>query len=326
VWDAWARLGLPSAMAGPATYNADNQLTNWNAVANTYDLNGNLTAAGTQTYTWNARDQLTATSGGTSSFIYDGLGRRIKKVVSGATTKFLYDGLNPVQEQNNAGSVTGDLITGLGLDQTYQRTVSGTSYNFLTDALGSTVGLIAGPTLSPEYTYQAYGTSTQTGSIANPYRFTGREWDGATGLQYTRARYYSPTWGRFVSADPLGLVGSGPNPYSYAIYDPIEIRDPFGLEGGAPEPGICGGVSCWSVFNEILLDPVGSFHDGLSQVNWSGFFLRFGQCGYGATQGGVAGGLIAAPTVIGEPAGIVLGGIAGCIGGLLLPVEYNTPP
>lgn len=58
-----------------------------------------MTAAGSQTFTWNARNQLTATSGGSASFVYDGMGRRIKKVISGATTKFLYDGLNPVQEQ-----------------------------------------------------------------------------------------------------------------------------------------------------------------------------------------------------------------------------------
>lgn len=229
VWDAWARIGLPTAMAGPATYNADNQLTSWNGTVNTYDLNGNLTAAGTQTYAWNARDQLTATSGGTASFIYDGLGRRIKKVASG-TTKFLYDGLNPVQEQNNGGSVTADLVTGLGLDQTYQRTVSGTSYNFLTDVLGSTVALVAGSTLSPEYTYQPYGASTQTGSIANPYRFTGREWDGTTGLQYNRARYYNPTWGRFVNEDPIGFRGSGANSYVYVGDSPTMFTDPTGLE------------------------------------------------------------------------------------------------
>ena len=249
VWDSWARVGLPTAMAGPAVYNAANQLTNWNGTANTYDLNGNLTAAGTQTYTWNARDQLTATSGGTSSFVYDGLGRRIKKVVSATTTKFLYDGLNPVQEQFNGGGVSADLLTGSASIRPISAPCLGTSYNFMTDALGSTVGLVTGSTLSPEYTYQPYGTSTQTGSIGNPYRFTGREWDGATGLQYNRARYYNPTWGRFIGEDPIGYWGGDANLYQYGAANPIGLVDPTGLDPGEPD-------------NEWQWPPCDGEHDG----------------------------------------------------------------
>jgi len=43
--------------------------------------------------------------------------------------------------------------------------------------------------------------------------FAGREWDGATGLYYYRAKYYSPEIGRFISEDPIGLVG-GINMYA----------------------------------------------------------------------------------------------------------------
>ena len=35
----------------------------------------------------------------------------------------------------------------------------------------------------------------------NSYQFTGREIDGSTGLYFYRARYYSPTFGRFISED-----------------------------------------------------------------------------------------------------------------------------
>ena len=41
------------------------------------DGNGNLTGDGTDTYTWDARNHLTAISGGpTASFVYDAFGRR----------------------------------------------------------------------------------------------------------------------------------------------------------------------------------------------------------------------------------------------------------
>ncbi|MFP3637132.1 RHS repeat-associated core domain-containing protein, partial [Bacillus sp. SIMBA_033] len=48
-----------------------------------------------------------------------------------------------------------------------------------------------------------------------------------TGLHYNRHRYYDPTSGRFVSADPIKLVG-GINIYSYGK-NPIGSIDPMGL-------------------------------------------------------------------------------------------------
>jgi RHS repeat-associated protein len=57
------------------------------------------------------------------------------------------------------------------------------------------------------FTYDPFGNPTAAGaSDANTQQYTGRETDGA-GLQYNRARYYSPTLQRFISEDPLGFVG-----------------------------------------------------------------------------------------------------------------------
>jgi YD repeat-containing protein len=122
VGGSWARTGLPPALTS-ATYDAANRITAWGGTSFSYDLNGNLTGDGTNTYTWNARDQLASLSGGTSaSFVYDGLGRRRGKTISGATTNFLYDGLNFVQEQSSGGTPTANLLTGLGIDETFTRT------------------------------------------------------------------------------------------------------------------------------------------------------------------------------------------------------------
>lgn len=51
--------------------------------------------------------------------------------------------------------------------------------------------------------------------------------DQETGLHYNRYRYYSPYVGRFVSKDPIGLLG-GNNIYLY-VQNPVQIIDPLGL-------------------------------------------------------------------------------------------------
>ncbi len=63
--------------------------------------------------------------------------------------------------------------------------------------------------------------------ISNNIRFQGQYFDEETGLHYNRYRYYSPYVGRFVSKDPIGLLG-GNNVYAYAP-NPIEWADALGL-------------------------------------------------------------------------------------------------
>ena len=172
----------PPANVTSTVYNADNAQTKFNGTALSYDANGNLTSDGTNTYTWDARNHLTAISGGsTASFVYDGFGRRVKKVIGGTTTQFLYDGLNSVQELNGRHNpaVIANLLTGLGIDEYFTRTDTATS-TFLADALGSTVGLVgSGGAIATSYTYQPFGATTVGGSAnGNSYQFTGRENDG----------------------------------------------------------------------------------------------------------------------------------------------------
>ncbi|MBF6560626.1 MAG: hypothetical protein IVW56_10065 [Candidatus Binataceae bacterium] len=79
----------------------------------------------------------------------------MSKTISGAVTQFLYDGLNPVQELNSGNGVVANLMTGLDIDEYFTRTDTATS-TFLSDALGSTVGLVgAGGTIATSYTYPA---------------------------------------------------------------------------------------------------------------------------------------------------------------------------
>jgi RHS repeat-associated protein len=66
-------------------------------------------------------------------------------------------------------------------------------------------------------------------------RFTGKERDAESGLDYFGARYYASSMGRFMSPDPSGLAYANPmNPqsfnfYTYALNNPLRFVDPSGL-------------------------------------------------------------------------------------------------
>ncbi|MDD0808737.1 RHS domain-containing protein [Curvibacter sp. RS43] len=62
-----------------------------------------------------------------------------------------------------------------------------------------------------------------------PIRMQGQQRDQETGLFYNRYRYYVPQVGRYVTQDPVGLLG-GNNMFSYAQQDPINYIDPLGLD------------------------------------------------------------------------------------------------
>ena len=80
--------------------------------------------------------------------------------------------------------------------------------------------------------YEAWGrirqeTVSDDLKVNVPFRFQGQYYDEESGQHYNRFRYYDPEIGRFVSQDPIGLMG-GINVYIYAS-NPIEWVDPFGL-------------------------------------------------------------------------------------------------
>jgi RHS repeat-associated protein len=225
---SFARTGLPSAIAS-ATYDVNNRLTNWNGASLSHDANGNLLGFGSDTYTWNKRDQLSAISGtNTASFQYDAVGRMQAKTISGTGTQFLYDALNPIQEKSGS-SITASVLTGLGIDEFLARTEGANTQHFLTDALSSTVRLTNNSAAKVvDYTYEPYGKASADAASTNAFQYTGRENDG-TGLNYYRARYYDPVLKRFISEDPIGLAG-GINLYAYVGGNPISFTDPLGLQ------------------------------------------------------------------------------------------------
>jgi len=253
----WARTGLPATLAS-ATYNSANHQLTFGGATLTYDLNGNLTGDGTNTYSWDARDRLTAISGGiAASFHYDAQGRRTSKTISGAQTGFAYDGLTPVQELDGS-TVTANLLAGLGIDEYLTRTDANGARHFLADALGSTVALSdAAGDLPTSYTYAPFGATSLSGSpTGNTLDFTGREEDGS-GLKYYRARYYHPALQRFISEDPIEFDGGDVNLYAYVGNDPIDGTDPLGLFGIEDLPTIPAPVvNAVAGFGDAFLIPI----------------------------------------------------------------------
>lgn len=80
--------------------------------------------------------------------------------------------------------------------------------------------------------YRAWGrvARTDVDEVRQPLRFQGQYEDEETGLFYNRHRYYDPDAGRYLTQDPIGLMG-GFNPYQYAP-DPVQWIDPLGLTKG----------------------------------------------------------------------------------------------
>jgi len=215
-----ATLLMPATVSS-TNYDAANRLSNWGGTALSYDNNGSLTAYGATTYSWNARNELIATSDGTSSFSYDAMGRRRSRTVSGVTTGYLHDGLNPATA---GGDV---MLAGTNVDEFYAQITGGIPTSYLQDALGSTTALtdVAGA-ISASYSYGPYGDVAKSGSANAAFQFTARERD-LPNLQFNRGRYFMPGIGRFISEDPMGLA-AGVNLYAYAGNNPVEYSDPSG--------------------------------------------------------------------------------------------------
>jgi RHS repeat-associated protein len=233
-------VGNRTASLGVSSYttNSSNQLTATPTASYTYDNNGNTLTktigTNTTTYGWDYENQLTSVtlpaSGGTVSFKYDPLGRRIYKSSPAVTSIFAYDGENLAEETSSSGSVVARYANGRHIDELLEMIRSSSTLFYNADALATVTSLSNGTGgLSQTYSYDAYGTQTgSSGSATNLFRFTGRELDTETALNYYRARYYDPAVGRFLSEDPEGF-GGGDNFYAYVANNPSLWNDPFGL-------------------------------------------------------------------------------------------------
>ena len=181
------------------------------------------------------------------SYVYDGMNRRIRKVVdldgdgAGAATteNFVYDGANIALVFDEAGVQTHRYLHGPGIDQILADEVDSTETRWmLTDHQGTVRSVLTeGSPVANHITYDSFGNVVnQTNeSITTRFGYTGRELDPETGLMYNRARYYNPQIGRFISEDPIGFMAGDANLYRYVFNSPTNFTDPTGLVSTANE-------------------------------------------------------------------------------------------
>jgi RHS repeat-associated protein len=314
---SFARTGLPGPITS-ATYDAGNQLSNWNSTPFSHDANGNMLSDGINAFIWNARNQIASVN--STSMQYDAFGRRSR---NRQNTSFVFDGVNVVQELFGS-MVSANLFNG-GIDEIFARTDSLGAFTPLKDALGSTIALVDSTgSISTTYSYDPFGNTIVSGaSNSNVFQYTGRENEG-NGLYFYRARYYSPVLGRFISEDPKGF-SAGANFYRYADGNPISYSDPSGLDtdtckgivipeyrptGKGGGFGIIAGGSA-GAGNGTPFDVGGTASVGHGLFWGGGNPLHYGTF---ATAGGFAGGRNQGPAYPGYPSGMTNGTMGGYMG------------
>ena len=213
------------------TYNTNDQLETKGSISYTYDSNGNLISDNNNTYTYDDKNRLITVTTPTDSieYSYDANDNRVAKITSNGTTSYLIDVNTPY-----AQVITENKADGTTIEYTYGNDLlSDGTHSFLTDALGSTRGLVdSSEALTDSYAYTPYGElANHEGASENSFLFTGEQLDFETSNYYLRARYYSPNSSRFLSRDTYDGTMDSPvsqNHYLYAGSNPSMYVDPSG--------------------------------------------------------------------------------------------------
>jgi RHS repeat-associated protein len=179
-------------------------------------------------------------------YAYDPLGRRIRKSCGDLVVEYLWDGQVLAAEQHSDLSRKQSSIISYVFEPDgftpLLRMVGDRPEFFHTDHLGTPTRItdLAGTEVW-QASYDAFGMATieQCDTEPNSIRFPGQYFDPETGYHYNVYRYYDPRAGRYLTADPLGLLG-GANSYAYTP-TPTMFSDPLGLNSGTDD-GLVDGL------------------------------------------------------------------------------------
>ena len=251
--NAYDRYGNHWVDLGGGTQNLYFNTTDNRISGGAYDAAGNLLNDGAHVNTYDAENKI-KTVDGLTAYIYDGEGQRVRKLL-GENLRLIYGigGREIAEFDGPTGALKKEYIyCSSGLVATIEPTAinsNGTRYS-TPDHLGSPrVVTNTGGAVVSRHDYMPFGEELGSGvggrttamgfSVADGQRqkFTAKERDTETGLDYFGARYYASVQGRFSSPDPLYYTASRPsdpqqfNLYSYVRNSPLRMVDPDGRDG-----------------------------------------------------------------------------------------------
>jgi RHS repeat-associated protein len=220
----------------------------------TYDQHGNTRSMPhLHELVWDFKDQLRRTHhqrvgegiGGRTHYVYDGGGRRVRKVVVSANGRVLLERLYldqfEVERRRRSGAmVQRELLHVMDgaarVALVESREAERTTRFQLADHLGSVcIEVDAKAAILSREEYYAFGETSfrreprTAGLSRKRYRFTGQERDTETGLSYHGARYYAPWLARWTSCDPEGFK-DGANLFAYCRCNPVNRTDVKGTD------------------------------------------------------------------------------------------------
>jgi RHS repeat-associated protein len=220
VWDAVnGGSQLQNTVIGQVAGIKTNRIASVNGIAFSYDASGNVTGDGARAYTYDAKNRIVSVSGLSSeSYSYDAGNRRVKKEAGGVVTHYIWEGGQVIAEYERGGGAT----PATGTRYYHQDRLS---TRIITDSAGGVVGTMD---------QLPFGEEVGGSGEREKHKFTTYERD-QTGLDYAVNRFYSPQQGRFTQVDPIGMGAvelTDPqtlNLYAYSRNDPVNFRDPTGL-------------------------------------------------------------------------------------------------
>ncbi|MEX1013524.1 MAG: RHS repeat-associated core domain-containing protein [Waddliaceae bacterium] len=212
------------------TVNDLNQVTSDGSNDYLYDTSGNLIQINETVLVYDALDRLIQYD--EICYRYDSENRRRKKITSDEEITYLYQNSREIGALNADNQliefrtlgrgIQGDVGAAIAIE------VNGQAYAPVHDHRGNICLLLDPITSLPveTYRYTAFGEEQAPSPALSPWRFSSKRKDH--GLIYFGQRYYSPSLGRFISADPSGF-SDGPNLYAYVSNNPMVLIDPEGL-------------------------------------------------------------------------------------------------
>jgi RHS repeat-associated protein len=202
------------------------------------NLTGVIDGGVTNVYEWDAANRLaSATSNGVEVLRcwYDGAGRRIAKseIVGGQTNRYLYvyEGWTVIAVLNQQGALLEYYTRGRGLGDIgtiVAATHTNGTFYVHSNHRGDVTTVRSGSVTVATYDYTAFGEArSATGNYSSRFRFSSKELDQSTDFYYFGFRYMSPTFGRFISPDPMGLA-AGLNRFEFCLSNPVNFIDRAG--------------------------------------------------------------------------------------------------